>query len=103
MKYRYKLSTSSTWSSYTNLTPTKSGNTYSNGSSALVLGTIFDYTKEYDFELVASDKLQTITYATKVTQGIPVFDWGKEDFQFNVPVKLASGNEILDYTVVDEW
>lgn len=103
LKYRYKLSTSSTWSSYTNLTPTKSGNTYSNGSSALVLGTIFDYTKEYDFELVASDKLQTITYATKVTQGIPVFDWGKEDFQFNVPVKLASGNEILDYTVVDEW
>lgn len=103
LKYRYREHGATTWSTYTNLSPTKSGNTFSNGSAVKSLGTSFDYQKEYDFELVASDKLMTVTYATTVPVGKPVFDWGKSDFQFNVPVKQASGNVVLDYTVVDTW
>ena len=59
--------------------------------------------EEYDFELVAADKLMTITAKQTISVGKPIFDWGKEDFQFNVPVFLKDGNEILEYEVVDEW
>lgn len=103
LKYRYKEHSSSTWSSYTNLTPTKSGDTYNKGSTVKSLGSVFDYRKEYDFELVAADKLMTITAKQTISVGKPIFDWGKEDFQFNVPVFLKDGNEILEYEVVDEW
>ena len=98
VKYRYKLSTSSTWSSYANLSTTLNGNTYSNGSNPITLGTNFDYTKEYDFEIVATDRIGSITRTAKVAEGIPIFDWGKTDFQFHVPIKQSSGNEVLDYT-----
>lgn len=103
LKYRYRKHGASTWSSYVNLTPTKSGNTYSNGTLAVSLGTNFDYREEYDFQIVVADKLMTITKSQTVAIGIPVCDWGKEDFQFNVPVFLKNGNEILEYEVVDEW
>lgn len=100
VKYRYKLSSSSSWSNYTTLNATTDGNTYSNGSSPIVLGTNFDYTKDYDFEIVATDKIRIVTRTATVTEGIPIFDWGKSDFQFHVPIKQASGNTVLDYTTV---
>ena len=88
LKYRYREATSSTWSNYVNLTPTISGNDYSNGSSEITIGTDFDYQKAYKFEIVATDKVGSITKIETVTQGIPVFDWDKDDFQFNVPVTV---------------
>jgi hypothetical protein len=100
VKYRYKLSTASSWSSYTTLSNTKSGNTYSNGSSPITLGTSFNYTKQYDFEIVATDKIGSVTKTATVVEGIPVFDWGKNDFQFHVPIKQSSGNKVLDFTTV---
>lgn len=100
VKYRYKLSTASSWGSYTTLSTTKSGNTYSNGSSAVTLGTSFDYTKQYDFEIVATDRIGSVTKSATVIEGIPVFDWGKNDFQFHVPIKQSSGNKVLDFTTV---
>lgn len=100
VKYRYKLSTATTWGNYTTLTAVKDGNTYSNGTNPITLGTGFDYTKEYDFEIVATDRITTVTKTAKVLEGIPVFDWGKNDFKFNVPVYQESGNELLDYTTV---
>lgn len=103
LKYRYKEHSSSTWSSYTNLTPTKSGDTYNNGSTVKSLGTTFDYREEYDFELVAADKLMTITAKQTISVGKSIFDWGKDDFQFNVPVFLKNGSEILEYDVIDIW
>lgn len=83
LRYRYKESTSSTWSNWTTITATKSGNKYSYNNS---LGTSFDYTKSYNFEINVYDKLMNITDGKTVTQGIPVFDWGENDFNFNVPV-----------------
>ncbi len=69
IKYRYKESTSSTWSSYTTLSPSKSGNTY---SQEISLGTNFSYQKAYDFEIVATDKLNTVTQNAHVLEGIPM-------------------------------
>lgn len=97
LKYRYREATSSTWSNYVNLTPTISGNDYSNGSSEITIGTGFDYQKSYKFEIVATDKVGSITKIETVTQGIPVFDWDKDDFQFNVPVTV-NGNATVNGT-----
>ena len=87
LQYRYKESNSSTWSNWVTITATKNGNTYSYDKS---LGTDFDYTKAYDFQINTYDKLMNLTVAKAITQGIPLFDWGENDFNFNVPVTGTS-------------
>ena len=57
----------------------------------------FDYHKDYVVQVRATDGAggYTLTTATKevqVNRGIPVFDWGAEDFNFNVPVMLNNVN-----------
>lgn len=105
VKYRYREKGTETWSSYTALTAVKSGNTYSNGSNPISLGTKFDYQKAYEFEIIATDKIGSVQKEEHhvVAKGKTVFDWGENDFQHNTVVYLMSGNEILDYDVVDEW
>lgn len=96
LQYRYKESTSNTWSNWTSITATKSGNTYSYKGS---LGTTFDYTKSYNFQVNAYDKLMNLTENKTVSQGIPVFDWGENDFNFNVPVKGLNMNSYFSGVV----
>lgn len=57
------------------------------------LGNNFDYSKEYVFEVKATDGtsnriLSTITKQISVPRGIPVFDWSGSDFNFNVPIMV---------------
>ncbi len=68
-------------------TPTVSGNTYS------LTATIDSaYTSALDVEVSVSDELTKEKVATaRVNRGIPVFDWGKSDFNFNVPVSFSNG------------
>lgn len=53
-----------------------------------------DYQKEYTFQVKAMDNLRVMfsldgKYSKEVKDmGKPVFDWGKDDFNFNVPVKM---------------
>lgn len=69
LKYRYKEHSSSNWSSYKNLTPIiNNDGTYS--GTANITGT-FDYQKKYDFEIVASDKIDSKIVSQTLTQGIP--------------------------------
>lgn len=96
LKYRYKVNGTDSWSSYANLTPMISENTYSNGENAISLGSNFDYQLAYDFEIVATDKIGSYTFKQTVTKGIPNFDWGKDDFKHNTTVYHKSGNEIYD-------
>ena len=59
----------------------------------------FSYTNEYEFEIVAIDHLRSdlsrsnpITIDKKtiiVPKGVPLFDWGEHDFNFNIPVKIG--------------
>lgn len=56
----------------------------------------FDYKKSYVFEFMACDgynpfassdyRLSSVTQTVTVNEGVPVFDWGKNDFKFNVDV-----------------
>lgn len=46
----------------------------------------FDYMKTYIFQARAFDSLMTVDSATKTLKTFPVYDWGDDDFKFNVPV-----------------
>lgn len=78
--YRYKESGGS-WSSWKTLSPTKSGNTY---SQQALLSETFVYTSAFDFELRARDKLSTVSVSVSVTKGVPIYWW--DDQSFNIEV-----------------
>lgn len=47
-----------------------------------------DYQKACSVTVKAADKLMTVTKTVTVGKGIPVFDWGENDFNFHVPVAI---------------
>lgn len=71
-----------TYSEWKTATITKSGNTF----SANITVSNLDYTKRYKFKTRVVDKLNTISSNEVFGQAIPIFDWGENDFQFNVPI-----------------
>ena len=70
------------------ITVTLDGNTY----RAAVSLTELDYRKAYGVQVQATDKLMTTTADLTLLPGTPVFDWGKSNFRFNVPVNFNSDN-----------
>lgn len=59
------------------------------------LGDDFDYNTRYVFQVRARDGssdyvLSTVVKTVEVQKGIPVFDWGENDFNFNVPVRIGN-------------
>lgn len=86
VKYRYKEHGTDVYSAWVELNPVKNGNTYSNGTGEITLGTNFDYQKSFDFEFVALDKIYddgSISSYTVVLDGRTIYDWGKDDFNIN--------------------
>lgn len=84
LKYRYK-EVGGSWNSYQTVTPTldRDNNTYS-------IDVVIDdlhYLSSYVIEANAQDEL-TVATATQEINSIPIFDWGKNDFNFNVPVTV---------------
>ena len=76
---------------YTFVTPTIEDNKY----SAKVALTGRDYDKSFNYEVVVEDKIDTVPKPLTLLKGIPVFDWGENDFRFNVPVTI-NGVNILE-------
>lgn len=68
--------------------PVEVTNLQDNRYYAEVLLTGMDYTKLYNITLWASDLLTSAEKRTTLKKGVPVFDWGEEDFAFHVPVKM---------------
>lgn len=83
--YRYKTSGDS-YSSWHSMTVESTGNTYS--ANAELSG--LDYQTSYTFQVYAVDKLETVYSSEKIMKATPVFDWGENDFKFNVPVFIGS-------------
>ena len=95
VEYRYKERSSATWGNWTNLSVTVSGNTYS-GNTQL---SNMNYTKIYDFEIRAKDKVypngeKTITGIT-VSKGKPIFNWDDDEFNVNGTIKQNGSNVAL--------
>ena len=83
---------------------TANGNEYT-GTITL---TDIDYTSAYSFELRLEDAVyadngyRNALYATvPLAKGIPIFDWGEDDFAFNVPVKI-DGDLTIGKTTITE-
>lgn len=51
-----------------------------------------DYQQNYVFQVKVGDQIEGVTTAERVISGKPVFDWGKSDFRFNVPVLHMSSD-----------
>lgn len=82
------------------LIPVFNGNTYT--LDITISG--FDYAQAYTFQCRATDKLNVVETASYTVRALPVFDWGEEDFNFNVPVNVnastfnMNGETILRHT-----
>lgn len=95
LKYHYKENGSGIWSEWIYLNPTKKGNTFSNGSNSINLGSNFDYSKDFDFEFVVEDEIfnensdyGSISASDTVYSGRPIYDWGEDDFNINGKLNL---------------
>lgn len=69
---------------FTNISPSVSGTDYT-------YSFIFDglsYTNTYTMTVVVTDKLMSAESGSSVVAPEPIFDWGREDFNFNVPVAI---------------
>ena len=87
VQYRYKSSSSSSWGSWTtisNVTKNSDG-TY----SATATKSGLTYTDTYNFEARVTDKINTVSSKEYTGKSLPVFDWSKDDFNFNVPVYIS--------------
>ena len=74
--------------------PTISGNSYSVTISLDGL----DYTQSFDYDIVVEDRLERIEKTATIKRGVPVFDWGENDFAFHVPVSF-DGATMTDFVV----
>lgn len=100
VEYRYKVG-SGEYGEWSGIDYTGEGNSYR------VTFTIekLDYTQQHTFQSRVIDSLDSALTAEYPITLIPVFDWSKEDFNFNVPVNfsqgfsLGGGNIIADYIV----
>ena len=79
---------------YVSVTPTINNNKY----SATVSLAGLDYTKSFNFEVIVSDAVSAISKPLTLQKGIPVFDWGENDFNFNVPISIY-GTPIVNHVV----
>lgn len=97
IKYRYKEiegTYPSTWTLIPNSSLTLQGGSYKT-SQDISLGNNFDYQKEYIFEVKVCDGANNITLCeihkeVALGRGLPVFDWGKDDFNVNGSLTMNS-------------
>lgn len=82
-QYRYSID-GSTYTGWISANPTISGHNYT--FETTLPG--FDYRNTVNLQVQVLDKLMTVTSAEVSFTGKTVFDWGKDDFNFNVPVNL---------------
>lgn len=104
LDYRYKTTDGSygSWQTIASSKIVRGSSKYT--VSNLSLGEDFDYKQSYVFQVRARDGatvngtsyvLSTVTKTIEVQKGIPVFDWGENDFNVNVALMLNNVN-ILD-------
>lgn len=93
VRYKPKSQESYTASDeFVRMSVTTNGNDY----TASVTLTELSYTQAYNIQIRAIDAVhvsggslaEPVYKSTEINKGIPIFDWGEDDFRFNVPVIL---------------
>lgn len=92
VQYRY-LTNSGSYGSWVTIAATAANGTYKATGSISGL----DYKNSYTIQARALDKLNTIASAEIKVKTTPIFDWGENDFNFNVPVSI-NGTELAYIT-----
>ena len=64
------------------------------GFQGAIVLTDLDYTQSHLITVTAADAIHSVTAQVRINPGIPVFDWGKQDFRFHVPV-FVQDQELL--------
>lgn len=95
----YKLDGEEKYGTYYTMAMQTSGNTYTATYNLSGL----DYTKAYRFQVRLYDEIYTNgeKQASDIylSKGVPVFDWGENDFKFNVPVEFFDQSLFATQTV----
>ena len=61
-----------------------------------------DYRYSHNVELVVYDSVVEASKTENISKGIPVFDWGENDFAFHVPVQfVATDGTVFTLDIVD--
>lgn len=112
LNWKYRLKDAQNWTDGGEFTLNKdykiSNNTFysGNGSSAsdIVLSSnLFPYNEIYEIGIFYNDQLLSNSTYKAVPKGKPVVNWNDNGFYMNVAGFMPSGNELLDYEIVDEW
>ena len=85
------------WGEWEDITATladASGGTYILNTTI----TGYDYSGTYELQARATDKLTSALSRINTITLTPVFDWGKNDFNFNVPITIE-GNKLNDFVI----
>ena len=96
--WQYKEKDSEEWIEGGEITPTIEGNTIV--KETLNLGNMFNYHLSYDFQIIATDKLTTISQSANVSVGLPVYNWGKDYFNVNGDIRM-NNKSILPVSLYD--
>lgn len=87
VSYRFKTSDGD-YGEWISLTPSFGLNDYQAEASFTIEN--FDYRSVYCFQIKANDKLISIESDEYRVKALPIFDWGENDFRFNVPIYLGN-------------
>jgi hypothetical protein len=93
VEYRIKVNDGE-FGSWQTATATPNGNKY----TAAVNLSGLEYRNTYTFQAMAKDALEIIYSAAQTVRTLPVFDWGFNDFNFNVPVSFE-GVPLADFVL----
>lgn len=91
---RFKSSDSSSWSDWFVMSVARTGKNYTATLSIPGL----DYLTTYSFEAKVQDSIMVTNSSESQAKAMPVFDWGEEDFRFNVPVNII-GDLVVSGTI----
>ena len=78
----------SAWSDYVYIQPTIT----EDGYTAEVELSGLDYRYAHVIEVAVADALEAVAKETYIHRGIPVYDWGENDFRVNVALRLGAAN-----------
>lgn len=85
LEYHYKALGSAVWGTWTPMELTPNGTQYT--AEAIITG--LNYRVKYEFQARITDKLGQSLSEIRVVTSIPGWDWGENDFNFNMPVSVT--------------
>lgn len=88
VQYRYKEQGGG-YSDWTDSSASIDNSNHTYSATVTISG--LNYLNAYTFQARAIDKLATVRSTEQTRKTVPVFDWGAEDFNFNVPVSFSAG------------